>query len=583
MKRLRWPARTGRQKSLREANPLSLAVFGIPFLGVGVGVAVACAMALMQANAMRNWQEVPATIVEAGLESSSDSDGGTTYRVTASYRYEWNGRVHKGNRVGIHSGLDNIGSWQIDTHNRLESCRAAGKDVPCYVNPANPAESILFRGVRWEKLAFQGIFALVFGSAGAGMIAGGVVLRRKRKSSKALREAHPGEPWMWNPEWAGGEIKSSNRTAAVVMVVVAVCWNLIAVPGGVIGVVDGYMRDHNEVALLSLLFPAAGFVLACFAAVQWARWRRFGESVFKMEPFPGLVGGRVAGVVHVPVHLRPESGFIVALECRRTYDCGDSTSTETLWEAERKISRELFERDLKRSAIPIFFNVPYACRPTDEAERITWHLRVSARTDRGRYQSKFDIPVFRTADSSPDGAADESAISAFEDKGLFREQCGENRITVKDFPDGGAEYVFPTHPGQSLMGIGVCAVGFIIGVSAASLGATALFSAGICAVGAALGGAMAVFWLRSSRVTVRRGAVNIRRSIAGIPIERTIPVSSVVSLDVKYYTQSGTTWYYAIAIHTADARKHTAACTLTGRAFVDQLAEHMRQAIDRER
>lgn len=568
------------KKRAAEMSPLFLSLFGLPFLGVGIWMTVVCILPISEANAMRAWKQAPATILKTELETHSDSEGGCTYRVTALYEYEWEGKKHRGQRVGIYTGSDNIGSFHHDAHRRLESCRASGSEFPCYVNPASPDQSILFRNVRWEMFALNGMFAMVFGGAGFGMVVGGFFLRRRAKAEKPLRAAHPGEPWLWKTEWAGGEVRSSNRMAARVLGCFAAFWNLLSVPVAAFVVWDWFHRDGDRLALLVLIFPAVGFALAWATAVLWARSRRFGESVFKMTPFPGVVGGKVSGVVHVPVHLRPLDGFLLNLRCEQTVERGESSSQEVLWESQRKLSRELLERDLRRSAIPVLFTVPYACRPTDEKAKVSWRLRVTAKTERGKYQSEFEIPVFRTAASSEDVAADESAIAGFEDKALFEENCKEGGIVITDRADGGQEFVFPARWRQTIAGFVACALATGGAVLVRYGDGPWPVAIGIGVVGTLVGVLMIAFWLRPSRVTVRRGTVTVWRSIAGIAFERTMPADSVRSVEVKSNTQSGNTCYYAIVIRGAAGQRMVAACALKGRAFVEELAARIRSAIE---
>ena len=111
---------------------------------------------------MKSWIEVPAFIQQTNLEESSDSES-TTYKVTAAYSYTYKDRSYTGNRVSMHSGSDNIGSFHKRTYSQLTKYKNSGEPFRCYINPANPSESILFRTPRLEKLGFYMIFTLIFG------------------------------------------------------------------------------------------------------------------------------------------------------------------------------------------------------------------------------------------------------------------------------------------------------------------------------------------------------------------------------------------------------------------------------------
>ena len=71
-----------------------------------------------------------------------------------------------------------------------------------FVNPAQPDQALLYRDLRWETLAFQTMFVLIFGGIGFGMLVGGLLARGKQKVEAALAAAHPEAPWMWRRDWA---------------------------------------------------------------------------------------------------------------------------------------------------------------------------------------------------------------------------------------------------------------------------------------------------------------------------------------------------------------------------------------------
>ena len=85
-------------------------LFGLVFFSVGAGFLVFSIVPnLWDVTRMQDWVQVPAEVVTADLETNHSSDG-TTYKVTASFRYEYKGRRYTGNRVGIaDGGRDNVG------------------------------------------------------------------------------------------------------------------------------------------------------------------------------------------------------------------------------------------------------------------------------------------------------------------------------------------------------------------------------------------------------------------------------------------------------------------------------------------
>jgi hypothetical protein len=158
-------------------------LLGTVFTVVGLGMGVWLANDLVTAHKMQSWEETPATIIQAKLEVTPDMEGNQpTYKATAEYKYRYGSTEYTGNRVSIHRGSDNLGSFQKDVHRQLSGYQSSGRPFRCYVNPANPAESILFRDVRWESIGLWAVVTVVFGGAGIGMLVFSRIRKRNEQS-----------------------------------------------------------------------------------------------------------------------------------------------------------------------------------------------------------------------------------------------------------------------------------------------------------------------------------------------------------------------------------------------------------------
>ena len=172
----------GKQKS-STVGRMGLIIFGLVFATIG---AVVCAAilgpVLVGAVRSRNWVARPCVILTRELEQTSgNSDSGPAYRVKVRYRYEWNDHDYIGDRYGwsgVYSGR--AGNQKI--LNRLP----LGAETTCYMNPANPAESVLKRGLGWE-VAF-GLIPLVFVLVGVAIVWHGL----GNKPSTAISDAAVG-------------------------------------------------------------------------------------------------------------------------------------------------------------------------------------------------------------------------------------------------------------------------------------------------------------------------------------------------------------------------------------------------------
>lgn len=134
-----------------------------------VGGILPISLTLWRAVEVAGWQPVPAQVLEAALDESRGSKGGSTYAVRARYAYRVNGQDHEGRRVGlVEWGSDNVGRWQHDWYARLQDARQREQSVLAWVDPARPARSILDRNVRWGLMAFHLPFAVLFTAVGVG-------------------------------------------------------------------------------------------------------------------------------------------------------------------------------------------------------------------------------------------------------------------------------------------------------------------------------------------------------------------------------------------------------------------------------
>lgn len=151
----------------REAPPKGvwlLALFALPFAAAGIGIFLFMVAApVVEWARMQTWHPVPAVIESATLQSHYASKGGTTHSVSVRYRYVLQGVAYTGQRAAIHERPDNIGSFQQDLGRRLQALQRTGEAVPVWVNPRNPAESIVDRGLRPGLIAL----ALVLSSLSA--------------------------------------------------------------------------------------------------------------------------------------------------------------------------------------------------------------------------------------------------------------------------------------------------------------------------------------------------------------------------------------------------------------------------------
>src|SRR6185312_2824564 len=152
-----------------------------------------------------------------------------------------------------------------------------------------------------------------------------------------------------------------------------------------------------------LIFLALTFVGICL--LIWAiratiRWRKFGDSVFKMLTIPGVVGGQLEGAIETSAKIRPKDGFHLQLVCLERIHTGSgdtsSTTERILWEEKKTETKDLLDDNPRRSGIPVLFHIPSDARESDSRnfnDKIIWRLEVKADVPGVDYTARFEVPV----------------------------------------------------------------------------------------------------------------------------------------------------------------------------------------------
>ncbi len=229
-----------------------LGLFALPFAGVGVFMIGLIGAKLAEWAAMQSWHETPAKILSAELELHDDSDDGTTYRAVAEYEYEFAGAAYRSKRVALHGGSDNIGSYQRRIGSELVKHANSGEPFRCFFDPSQPDQSVLYRDLRFEMIAFYDVFAVVFGGVGFGLLLGSLYARPIARREEELQSQFPHEPWKWKSDWIDGRIPASQKTF-LALALTAAWWNFVSLPTTLLLPLE--IANQNYWALVAL--PAA--------------------------------------------------------------------------------------------------------------------------------------------------------------------------------------------------------------------------------------------------------------------------------------------------------------------------------------
>ena len=560
-----------------------LVLFALPFAAVGVFMAVLIGRTCWTAHSMALWWEVPAIITKV----ESKGSGEDSRKTVATYRYEVAGRSYTGDRVSMHSGGDNIGSFQPRVYAELKRHQESGEPFRCYVNPQDPADAILYRQVRWEMLGFFSLFMLIFGGVGFGILFGSRVAQRRAKLTAAAQAERPQEPWLWNPAWAGGVIRDNNRAAMWFALFFMTIWNAISMPAGFL-VMRRYNVEHHAVILLVMIFPVMGAGLLISAARLVWRQIKYGTALLRMSRMPGVIGGALQGLVEIPAHIQPADGFRISLRCvnRTTTDTGKERSTHeaVLWEDVRVQAQELQDGNPAHALLPVSFLVPRHCRPTDmqtSDNQIIWRLDVEAAGRGTRYASRFEVPMFVTADSVADVRPEGVAAGRCGRRLRPEETLRETGAAVEALPGGGVRYTFPAGRNKSsalfitaFFAIWTGAIYLMLRVHA-PLVMPILFGLSDIFVGWGVLSA----WFDWRSIEIASNEVAVAGGIFGLAGVRRFALSAIVAVEANASSSQGDKQFFALKLRTQAGGKHTIAKGILGRAVAEALAADLRRQL----
>ena len=441
----------------------------------------------------------------------------------------------------------------------------------------------------WKAGAFMGVFALVFGGAGVGLIAAGIAGRRVAEQRAIAAARHPAEPWLWRADWAQGSIEDTGRKSTYLLWAFAAFWNLIAWPTAAL-VVRAALEQGNRLALLGLLFPLVGIILVVAAVRGTWRERKFGVSVFDLATRPGVVGHGLAGTVRAATTVLPTDGFAVSLSCINVQTTGtgnNRSTTETIrWQDEARIQGQRTSGGPGQgpvTTIPIRFRIPDDVAPTDDADpsnRIIWRLQVSAAVPGVDYAAAFEVPVFHTQQSSEPVTDDEAKVLGPVPESLPYRQPPGSPIRVSTGPRG-TQISFPSgrNPGAAFgltlfAGLWGGAVWLLV-----SLKAGVLFVGVFGLVELVLLYAVLRMWLRVVEVTAGRDGVAIASGFGAVGEPRRISAAEVAGVETGIGMQAGNTVYYSLTVVGKDGRRVTAGTGIRDKREAEWLAGLIKQAI----
>jgi hypothetical protein len=346
------------------------------------------------------------------------------------------------------------------------------------------------------------------------------------------------KPWLLRREWAGPEIRSGG--GAKIAWIMAVLWNAIAVPIGVMGVLE--FLDGNKPAAVALLFPLVGAGLLTWAIRETLAWRRFGAAPLVMDPYPGAIGGQVGGTVDVRLPYDAQLTFRTSLTCVYSRMSGSGKNR-------RRSERVVWQTDGAAHTLPrpghtrleILFDVDEGLPPSDPKEESAyhlWRLHVEADLPGADFDRVFEIPVFPTGASSRElrRLSTEHRAAAAERARLIKQV-----LDVRHVP-GGIELYYPAFRNPSARVFGLVFGSAFLAFAVLAGGAPFLLRGIFGLIGGGIATASLYNLLVALRVRIDQAGVQTERRLLGVPAGGvTLPRREIACLSLKqsYSANSG--------------------------------------------
>ena len=157
-------APVSQQRQSRFAIGCGVAFLSIfVLIGLGAGWAM-LARPVLQVLAARSWVETPCVVVSSRVETHPGSKG-STYSIEVEVQYEFDRRIYRSTR---YSFMDAASSG-FEGKEAVVRGLPAGSETVCWVDPGDPREAVLVRGI--TPMFLIGLVPLLFVAAGGGGIA----------------------------------------------------------------------------------------------------------------------------------------------------------------------------------------------------------------------------------------------------------------------------------------------------------------------------------------------------------------------------------------------------------------------------
>jgi hypothetical protein len=462
-------------------------------------------------------------------------------------------------------------------NSRLQRAWSTNRPVSAWVNPINPHESVIDRNVRWSMIIFPGLLCSVF------MVIGGVIVYYSwKKKAKPDVDTISKTPWLAKEEWSPTGITSNNKLVLGMWWFGALFVNAISSP--ILFQMPKALSRGEYGILVGLIFVAIGFFLLFKAIQKTLEQQRFGRVPVILTPFPGEIGGKVAGHLDFQQHLDPSSKFTVSLKQMRTVisrsGSKTTTSTTSVWELDGKGT---LKSGLNASRVYFAFEVPHTMEEsrTDDGSGYWWSLEVHGDMPGVDFKRSYEIPVFNTGTSSSSSqpTPQPSDIATAKPQTDFTEQL-EAMLDIQQLAEG---ILIRQAAGKQKMAVPIAIFGLLFGGIGIGIGFTdapLIFPIVFSAFGFLFGGIGISMIITGYETYIDQ--VGVSHKVFRLGKERNHIIWSKEGLRGFCLKEGGssssgtkTTEYFDILLQNADGEKINISSGIAGRQAANQLLDSL--------
>lgn len=247
-----------RQYKSRFSAGIAALVFLLIFGGVGALAFWAIGTSIHDGLRAREWVRVKASVERVD-----------TGQVT--YSYEWEGKRRYGDRAGtfVLGGNSDVDDFDDRMEALLDDATTNKKPITVWVNPGNPAESMIDNTIRWKLLLLFLPFGVGFGGAG---LAAFWIIGKEALPRPATRP--PGAP---RGSFAGVPLLKPKAREALFQWAVTCVWNAVSFPIALIGIPKAWGEGNWLAIIVIAIFPLIGALILWGAICSTAAVLREGS------------------------------------------------------------------------------------------------------------------------------------------------------------------------------------------------------------------------------------------------------------------------------------------------------------------